>query len=200
MPIAALLWIALSGSHDDWPHLVSTVLPRATGRTLALLALNGAITATVGILTAWLVAACEFPFRRALSVLLVLPLAMPAYLAAYAFGEFFDFTGPVQSGLRALFGFRTVKDYWFPDIRSLGGAVLVMSAVLYPYIYLACRSMLLMQGRAAADVARTLGAGPLRVFLKVQIPMARPAIIVGLTLVMMESLNDIGAVDRKSVV
>ena len=199
MPIAALLWIALTGSHDDWPHLVSTVLPRATGRTLALLALNGAVTAAIGILTAWLVAACDFPFRRALSVLLVLPLAMPAYLAAYAFGEFFDFTGPVQSGLRALFGFRTVKDYWFPDIRSLGGAVLVMSAVLYPYIYLACRSMLLMQGRAAADVARTLGAGPLRVFFKVQIPMARPAIIVGLTLVMMESLNDIGAVEYLGV-
>ena len=199
MPIGALLWIALTGSHDDWPHLVSTVLPRATGRTLALLALNGAVTATVGILTAWLVAACEFPFRRALSVLLVLPLAMPAYLAAYAFGEFFDFTGPVQSGLRAVFGFTSMKDYWFPDIRSLGGAVLVMSAVLYPYIYLACRSMLLMQGRAAADVARTLGAGPLRVFFKVQIPMARPAIIVGLTLVMMESLNDIGAVEYLGV-
>ncbi len=105
------------------------------------------------------------------------------------------FTGPVQGLVRALFGFQTSRDYWFPDVRSLGGAVLVLSSVLYPYIYLACRSMFLMQGRAAADVARTLGAGPLKVFFRVQLPMARPAIMIGLTLVAMETLNDIGAVE-----
>ncbi len=195
MPIIAIAWLAISGGGGDWPHLMQNVIPRATGRTLLLISLTGAVTAFVGILTAWLVASCEFPLRRFLSAALVLPLAIPAYLAAYAFGELFTFTGPVQGLIRAIFGFKTSRDYWFPDIRSLGGAVLVLSSVLYPYIYLACRSMFLMQGRAAADVARTLGAGPLKVFFRIQIPMARPAIMIGLTLVAMETLNDIGAVE-----
>jgi iron(III) transport system permease protein len=195
MPILAIAWLAVTGGGGDWPHLIENVIPRATGRTLLLISLTGAVTACVGILTAWLVASCEFPLRRFLSAALVLPLAIPAYLAAYAFGELFTFTGPVQGMIRAIFGFKTSRDYWFPDIRSLGGAVLVLSSVLYPYIYLACRSMFLMQGRAAADVARTLGAGPLKVFFRIQIPMARPAIMIGLTLVAMETLNDIGAVE-----
>lgn len=195
LPIVAIVWLAVSGGVADWPHLFENVIPRATGRTLQLIALTGLVTAITGVSTAWLVASCEFPLRRVLAAALVLPLAIPAYLAAYAFGEVFTFTGPLQTAVRMLFGFKTSRDYWFPDIRSMGGAVLVLSSVLYPYIYLACRSMFLMQGRAAADVARTLGASPLRVFLTVQIPMARPAIMVGLTLVAMETLNDIGAVE-----
>lgn len=199
MPIVAIFLIGLSGDGENWQHMLFNVVPRAASRTLLLLAFTGALTASIGIVSAWLVASCDFPFRRLLSVALVLPLAIPSYLAAYAFGEFLDFTGPVQSLYRSLFGFASARDYSFPDVRSLGGAVLVMSAVLYPYVYLACRSMFLMQGRAAADVARTLGAGPFRVFSRVQIPMARPAIMVGLTLVMMETLNDIGAVEYLGV-
>lgn len=199
MPIVAIFLIGLSGDGENWQHMLFNVVPRAASRTLLLLAFTGALTASIGIVSAWLVASCDFPFRRLLSVALVLPLAIPSYLAAYAFGEFLDFTGPVQSLYRSLFGFQSARDYSFPDVRSLGGAVLVMSAVLYPYVYLACRSMFLMQGRAAADVARTLGAGPFRVFSRVQIPMARPAIMVGLTLVMMETLNDIGAVEYLGV-
>lgn len=199
MPIIAIFLIGLSGGSENWQHMLTNVVPRATGRTLLLLALTGALTASIGIVSAWLVASCDFPFRRILSVALVLPLAIPSYLAAYAFGEFLDFTGPVQSLYRGLFGFASARDYSFPNVRSLGGAVLVMTAVLYPYVYLACRSMFLMQGRAAADVARTLGAGPWRVFSQVQVPMARPAIMVGLTLVMMETLNDIGAVEYLGV-
>lgn len=199
MPIVAIFVIGFTGDGGNWEHMLLNVVPRAGLRTLWLLAATGAVTAIVGIVSAWLVATCEFPFRRVLSSALVLPLAMPSYLAAYAFGEFLDFTGPVQSAYRALFGFHSARDYSFPDIRSLGGGVLVMSAVLYPYVYLSCRSMFMMQGRAAADVARTLGAGPFRVFAKVQIPMARPAIMVGLTLVMMETLNDIGAVEYLGV-
>lgn len=199
MPIVAIFLIGLTGGSDNWQHMITNVVPRATSRTLLLLALTGALTASIGIVSAWLVASCDFPFRRLLSVALVLPLAIPSYLAAYAFGEFLDFTGPVQTTYRSLFGFQSARDYSFPDVRSLGGAVLVMTAVLYPYVYLACRSMFLMQGRAAADVARTLGAGPWRVFTRVQIPMARPAIMVGLTLVMMETLNDIGAVEYLGV-
>lgn len=195
MPILAIGWIALSGGDDSWRHVMTTIVPRAAGRTVELLLLTGLVSALFGIVTAWLVTTFDFPLRRLLSIVLVLPLAIPSYLAAYAFGEFFDFTGPLQSGYRALFGFQTSRDYWFPDIRSMGGAVLVLSSVLYPYIYLACRATFLMQGRAAADVARTLGAGPLKVFLRIQVPMARPAIMVGLTLVMMETMNDIGAVE-----
>ena len=199
MPAIAIIVIAATGGTDNWPHLISNVIPRATLRTMILLAGVGTITAVVGVITAWLVASCDFPGRRLLSGLLVLPLAIPAYLGAYAFAEFFSFTGPVQTGLRALFGFHTSRDYWFPEVRTTGGAMLVLSSVLYPYVYLAARSMFLMQGRAAADVARTLGAGPLKVFAKIQIPMARPAIMVGLTLVAMETLNDIGAVEYLGV-
>lgn len=195
MPVLAIAWLAVSGGDADWPHLIEYVIPRSTGRTLLLVSMTCAATAVIGVATAWLVATCEFPLRRLLSAALVLPLAIPAYLAAYAFGEFLTYTGPVQGLVRALFGFRTSRDYWFPDVRSLEGAVLVMSSVLYPYVYLACRSMFLMQGRAAADVARTLGAGAAKVFLRIQIPMARPAIMIGLTLVAMETLNDIGAVE-----
>lgn len=195
LPIIAIAWLALSGGASEWPHLLQNVLPHALLRTLLLVAFTGLATAVTGIVTAWLVASCEFPFRRTLSVALVLPLAIPTYLAAYAFGEMFTFTGPFQTALRAVFGFTTSRDYWFPDIRTLGGAVLVLTSVLYPYVYLSCRSMFLMQGRAAADVARTLGAGPLTVFARIQIPMARPAIMIGVTLVAMETLNDIGAVE-----
>lgn len=199
LPVAAILWIALSGNIDAWPHLFAHVIPSAAWQTFQLLALVGVSTLVTGIATAWLTSACEFPFRRFLTVALVLPLAMPTYLAAYAFGEYFDYSGPLQSGLRALMGYKSVRDYWFPDIRTTWGAAFVIGSVLYPYIYLTARSMFLMQGRTAAEVARTLGAGPLRTFLKVQLPMARPAIVAGLMLVMMETLNDIGAVEYLGV-
>ncbi|MDB5551042.1 MAG: ABC-type Fe3+ transport system, permease component [Rhizobium sp.] len=195
VPLVAIVWIALTGGTADLVHVVTNILPRALARTAALLVLISVATAVTGILAAWLTVSFEFPLRRLLTVALVLPLAMPTYLAAYAAGEFFDFTGPLQSAVRAIFGFSRPSEYWFPDIRSLGGAVLVMGSVLYPYVYLACRSMFLLQGRSAADVARTLGASPVRVFFRVQLPMARPAIAAGLMLVMMETLNDIGAVE-----
>jgi iron(III) transport system permease protein len=199
MPIVAIFWFALTGSATDWQHLLINVLPRAGLRTMKLLVMTGATASFFGILSAWLVTSFEFPWRRTLSFCLVLPLAIPAYIAAYAFGEFFDFTGPLQSGVRATFGFTNMRDYWFPDIRSLGGAVLVLSAVLYPYIYLAARAAFMMQGRFAAEAARTLGAGPLRILLRVQLPMARPAIFIGLALVLMETLNDIGAIEYLGV-
>ena len=123
----------------------------------------------------------------------MLPLAVPPYLAAYAFGEFFTFTGPVQSAYRTILGFQTAQDYWFPDIRSTGGAALVLTCVLYPYVYLTSRVVFLMQGRNIADVARTLGARPAKVFWRVLLPVARPAIAAGVALVLMETINDIGA-------
>jgi iron(III) transport system permease protein len=198
-PLIAILWLAVAGGTEDLAHVTGTVLPRALGRTATLLVLISMATAVTGIVSAWLTVAFDFPLRRVLTVALVLPLAMPTYLAAYAAGEFFDFTGPLQAAVRAVFGFTRPSEYWFPDIRSIGGATLVMGAVLYPYVYLACRAMFLLQGRAAADVARTLGASPVRVFFRVQLPMARPAIVAGLMLVMMETLNDIGAVEYLGV-
>lgn len=199
IPILSIFVIGFGSDPDTWQHVLTNVIPRAGARTFWLLLFTGIATAIFGIGSAWLVTTCDFPMRRFLSPALVLPLAIPSYLAAYAFGEFFDFTGPVQTAYRALMGYRSARDYSFFDIRSLTGAVLVMSAVLYPYVYLACRSMFLMQGRAAADVARTLGASPFRVFWKIQVPMARPAIMIGLALVMMETLNDIGAVEYLGV-
>lgn len=199
MPVAAVIWIALSGGTDSLMHVLINVLPKATLRTFLLVFCTGVATSFFGIASAWIVTSFEFPLRRLLSVALVLPLAIPSYIAAYTFVEFLDFTGPVQTLLRELFGFKTIRDYWFPDIRSLGGAVLIMSSVLYPYVYLACRSTFLMQGRAAGDVARTLGSGIWRTLWRIQLPMARPAIMIGLTLVTMETLNDIGAVEYLGV-
>ncbi|MGO4833590.1 ABC transporter permease, partial [Rhizobiaceae sp. 2RAB30] len=161
--------------------------------TLLLLVLVAAGTASIGVVSAWLVVGFDFPLRRILAWALVLPLAIPPYLAAYAFAEFFHFTGPVQGAIRAVFGFTSARDYWFPDIRSTAGAAFVLSCVLYPYVYLTSRIVFLMQGRNIADVARTLGARPAKVFWRILLPVARPAIVAGITLVLMETINDIGA-------
>jgi iron(III) transport system permease protein len=198
-PIIALTIIALSGTGEDWPHLAANVLPTAAVTTAALIAMVSAGTAAVGVTAAWLVVGFDFPLRRQFSWMLVLPLAVPPYLAAYAFGEFFLFTGPVQSALRAVFGFHTPQDYWFPDLRSTPGAAFVLTSVLYPYVYLTSRVVFLMQGRNIGDVARTLGARPARVFFKVLLPVARPAIAAGVVLVLMETINDIGVAEYLGV-
>ena len=199
VPVITLAIIAFSGSGEDWPHLVRHVVPVAVRTTLLLSALTSLGTAVIGVAAAWAIVAYDFPGRRVLSWALVLPLAVPPYLAAYAFGEFFLYSGPVQTVWRSLFGFTTSRDYWFPDVRSIGGAAFVMTAVLYPYVYLTTRVVFLMQGRNIADVARTLGARPRRVFFKVLLPVARPAIVAGVALVLMETLNDIGAAEYLGV-
>jgi len=199
LPVATLAWIALSGSGEDWPHLSRNVVPGAAFVTLHLILLVSIGTTLVGVATAWLVVAYDFPLRRSFAWALVLPFAVPPYLAAYAFGEFFLFTGPIQTFWRGLFGFQTARDYWFPDLRSTGGAAFVLTCVLYPYVYLTTRVVFLMQGRNIADVARTLGARPSRVFFRVLLPVTRPAIMAGLALVLMETLNDIGAAEYLGV-
>lgn len=199
VPVAVLAGIAVTGTGADWPHLARNVLPRSAATTAWLLLMVAAGTASIGVTAAWLVVAYDFPLRRMLAWALVLPLAVPTYLAAYAFGEFFHFTGPVQGAIRALFGYQTMRDYWFPDIRSTGGAAVVLSAVLYPYVYLTARVVFIMQGRNIADVARTLGATPAKVFFRILLPVARPAILAGVALVLMETINDIGAVEYLGV-
>ncbi|WP_350333258.1 ABC transporter permease [Coralliovum pocilloporae] len=194
-PIGALFYLALQPSDGVWGHLVSTVLPRATWTTLLLMAGVGSVTAFIGVTTAWLVSMCHFPGRRLFDWLLLVPLAMPTYIVAFAYVEILDFTGPVQTALRQVLGVTSARDYWFPEVRSLGGAVFVMSVVLYPYVYLTTRAMFLMQSACMLDVARTLGSSPLHTFFRVALPLARPAIAVGVTLALMECVNDIGAVE-----
>jgi iron(III) transport system permease protein len=199
IPLLALIALSISGTGADWAHLARNVLPVAVETTLWVMMGVALLTASMGIIPAWLTAFYDFPGRRILVWALVLPLAVPTYLAAYAYAEFFTFTGPPQSLIRGLFGFKSARDYWFPDVRSLEGAVMVLSFVLYPYVYLTTRAGFLMQGRNAIDVARTLGASPVRAFFQVLLPMTRPAIIIGVTLALMETLNDIGAVEYLGV-
>lgn len=195
LPLFALIALSFSGGGADWSHLARNVLPVAIETTALVMVGVALLTASMGIIPAWLTAHYEFPARRILIWALVLPLAVPTYLAAYAYAEFFTFTGPPQTLIRALFGFRSARDYWFPDVRSLWGAIMILSFVLYPYVYLTTRAAFLMQGRNATDVARTLGASPMGAFFRILLPMTRPAIIIGVTLALMETLNDVGAVE-----
>ena len=195
----ALIWISFGSDGSEISRLIETVLPRAALVTFELLALVALIAGSIGVVSAWLIADFDFPGKAQLSWMLVLPIAVPTYIAAYAFVEFLHFAGPVQSALRAVTGYQSARDYWFPNVRSLGGAALILSLALYPYVYLAARMAFTMQSRHQADVARSLGASPLRVFWKISLPMARPAVAAGVSLALMETLNDLGAVEYLGV-
>lgn len=193
LPIVWLGWsalLAIGGSNG----LAATMLPTALRETGLLMVSVGLVSGGVGLVAAWLVTHYEFPLRRLFDWALVLPLAVPTYLAAYSYVEFLGFPGPVQTLLRSYNGAQTLKDYWFPDIRSHWGAVIVLSSVLYPYVYVACRAFFLMQSASLNIAARTLGAGGMRTFFTVTLPLSRPALVVGITLAMMEVVNDLGAV------
>ncbi|MGE3144216.1 MAG: ABC transporter permease [Pseudorhodoplanes sp.] len=192
-PLASLVRIAAIGDAEIWPHLISYVLPTALADTLLLLAGVAALTGAIGIGAAWLVTAYRFPFRNSLIWLLALPLAFPTYIVAYVYVDVLGPFGPAQWLLRTLFGYRNASEYWFPEIRSLPGAIAVISLVLYPYVYLAARAMFQTQSAALFEVARTLGASRLVLMRHVALPLARPALAVGLSLVLLETLNDIGA-------
>jgi iron(III) transport system permease protein len=192
-PIISLAVIAIGGDAELWPHLAAYVLPRALADT-ALLLLGVAITAGVaGAGTAWLVTGFDFPGRRMLLWLLPLPLAIPTYIAAYVYVDILEVSGPMQSALRALFGWTRPQDYWFPPVRSLGGAVFVFGMVLYPYVYLSVRAMLQIEPAAMSEAARLSGASAWARARDISLPLARPALAVGLALALLETLNDIGA-------
>jgi len=193
LPLASLVVIAFGSDTELWNHLAAHVLPTATVNTALLLAGVALVASVAGVGTAWIVTAYEFRGRNALIWLLPLPLAFPTYIVAYVYVDLLDAFGPVQSALRALFGWTSAADYWFPSIRSLGGAVLVMGFVLYPYVYLAARVMFQTQSPALIEMARALGASPWRLARDITLPLARPAIAAGLALAMLEALNDIGA-------
>jgi iron(III) transport system permease protein len=193
LPIGAVMASLFGASGGTLGHLASTLLPELLVNTLGLVVMVGAGTAIIGTGTAWLVSACRFPGSRALQWLLLLPLAMPAYIIGYAYTDFLLFAGPLQTALRDLTGW-TRDDYWFPEVHSLWGVSLMLVLVLYPYVYFLARTAFLEQSRGLLDVARTLGRGPWSVFFKVALPMARPAIAAGLALALMEALADFGTV------
>jgi len=192
-PLVSLAVIAIGGDAELWPHLAAHVIPPAAVNTALLLAGVAVLTITAGAGTAWLVTAYDFPGRNTLIWLLPLPLAFPIYIVAYVYADLLGGLGPVQSALRAMFGWRSSAEYWFPNIRSLGGAILVMSFVLYPYVYLAARAMFQTQSAALIETARGFGASQWRVARDIALPMARPAIAAGVALALLEALNDIGA-------
>jgi iron(III) transport system permease protein len=192
-PVINLVRIALTGDAEIWEHLAAYVLPQALLDTTLLLAGVAVITSVAGIGCAWLITAYRFPGRDLFAWLLPLPLAIPTYIVAYVYVDILDALGPVQSALRALTGWRTPAEYWFPSVRSLGGAIVVIGFVLYPYVYLAARAMFQTQSACLIEVARTLGAGRLTLARHVALPLARPALAVGLSLALLETLNDIGA-------
>lgn len=199
LPVVGICVLALSSTNNEWPHLLSTVLPVAAWSTFVLVCGTAAVTLIVGTATAWLVTMYRFPGRALFDRLLVLPLAIPTYIVAYCYVELLDFGGPVQSAVRSIGGFASPRDYWFPDIRSPGGAIAVMSAVLYPYVYLTARASFVQQSMCVLEVARTLGQSSLGSFRRVALPLARPALAAGSALVVMETLNDLGAVQYLGV-
>ncbi|BEG73480.1 ABC transporter permease [Achromobacter xylosoxidans] len=192
-PVLTLVWWALGGDLSHWRHLATYVLPQALANTAVLLAGVGVLVTLLGTGSAWLVTAYEFPSRRALTWALLLPLAVPTYIIAFAYLDLLHPIGPIQSGIRALLGYDSPRQFRLPDLRSIQGAIFVLGFVLYPYVYLSTRVMFMTQAASLLEAARTLGAGRYAVFFRVALPLARPAIVVGVSLALLETLNDIGA-------
>ena len=194
LPVLAVVATGLAGGGlATWSHLAATVLPGYLGNTLLLVALVGAGVAFGGTVSAWLVTNRRFPGSAFFEWALLLPLSMPAYVLAYAYTDWLEYAGPVQSWLRAGFGW-SHGDYWFPDVRSLGGAATMFVAVLYPYVYLLARTAFLERPASLVEAARTLGEDPRGAFWRVEVPLARPAIAGGVALALMETLADYGTV------
>ncbi len=193
LPMVAVVLAALSAPPDTLVHLWQTVLPRYAGNTLALIAVCCTGAAVIGTGAAWLVTMTRFPLRRLWEVTLVLPFAFPAYVLAYAYTHLLDHPGIVQTMLRDVTGWGP-RDYWFPEVRSFGGAATMLTLCLYPYVYLLARAAFRSQNAAQFIAARSLGSGNWRAFLRVSLPMARAAIAAGVLLVAMETIADFGTV------
>jgi len=198
VPVVVVLASLAVPAGPVWRHLAATVLPEYVADSLVLMAGVGGASLVIGVATAWLVTLCVFPGRRLFEWALLLPFAVPAYVVAFTYGGLFDYPGPVQTALRDAFGWGH-GDYWFPEVRSLGGAVFILSMVLYPYVYLMARASFLEQSVCVIEVARTLGRGPWASFVSVALPLARPAIAGGVALAVMETLSDYGTVQQLGV-
>jgi iron(III) transport system permease protein len=191
-PVLAVLVVAFGDSGGLWSHLYDTVLGRYISNTLILMAGVGVVAIGFGVSSAWVVSRYDFAGRRILEWMLLLPAAIPAYIIAYTYTEFFEYAGPLQSSLRHLFDWQSPRDYWFPEIRSLGGAILVMASVLYPYIYMVTRIAFRLTPASLFEIALVHNRSQ---FWQVGLPLARPAIMAGLALVMMEVMSDFGTVE-----
>ena len=198
VPLVDILLHIGRDSEGTWQHLTETVLTSYITNTL-LLGCGVAIgTLAIGVPSAWVVTMCRFPGQPILQWALLLPLAIPTYLLAYAATDVLQFSGPIQTALRGTFDW-TRDDYWFPNVRSLPGAIAILSLGLYPYVYLAARSAFLEQSLCVLEVSRTLGVGAWASFWRVAIPLARPSIVAGLSLALMETFAEFGAVDYCAV-
>jgi len=191
-PVFSLIILSLGDSEGIWPHLVSSVLARYVSTTLFLLIGVGCLSLIFGVTCAWIMAAYRFKFSKLIDFIMLLPIACPAYLIAYAYTDFFEYAGPVQGAMRDFMGWQSAKDYYFPEIRSLGGAIFVLSAVLYPYIYLLARTAFRHLPENFYEVAVLSNRN---IFWNIALPLARPAIIAGLALVSMEVVSDFGTVE-----
>lgn len=196
VPVLAVVWTALAGDGGagHWRALWNTVLPDYIRNTLAIGLGVAVLTFFIGVSTAWTVTMYAFPGRRLFEVALLLPLAMPAYVVAYAYTDFLDYAGPVQVWLRGTFGWQSPRDYWFFEIRSLGGAIAMMTLAFYPYVYLTARTAFVEQSASLLEAARTLGGSQWESFRRVALPVAWPSIAVGLSLTLMEVISDFGVV------
>jgi iron(III) transport system permease protein len=191
-PILSIFYYAILGDTSLWPHLFSTVLPRYLTNTIILMVGVGGLSLVFGLSTAWIVTRYNFFGKKFFEWMLLLPAAVPAYIIAYTYTDFFEYAGPLQSLLRDIFGWNSSKDYWFPNVRSMGGAILVMSSVLYPYVYLMTRASFITTPVSFFQTSSIYGRNS---FFNVAIPFGRPGIIAGLALVLMETISDFGTVD-----
>ncbi|MCG9683762.1 iron ABC transporter permease [Vibrio sp. Isolate23] len=198
LPILAIFFTAVGETDELFSHLMSTVMPTYTFNTVVLALGTMALSLVFGIPSAWIMAMCRLPSERILQWALVLPLAMPAYIVGYIFTDWLDFAGPVQILLRDLTGWGP-GDYWFPDIRTLTGAIIVLALVLYPYVYLLCRAAFMEQNVSLLQSARLLKCSPWESFRRISLPLARPSMAVGLSLVAMETIGDFGTVSYFAV-
>jgi len=192
LPLLAVVWTALQGS-DVWRHVLINVLPQAAWNTAWLLLGVGALSIAIGTGSAWLVTAYDFPGRNIMTWALLLPLAVPTYIVAYAYLDLLHPLGPLQSAIRTLLGMHSPRDLRLPDIRGLFGCTVLLGFVLYPYVYITTRAMFMTQAAGLLEAARCLGVRQRSLFHRVALPLARPAIAVGTALVLLETLNDIGA-------
>ncbi|MCG9554019.1 iron ABC transporter permease [Vibrio sp. Isolate31] len=197
-PVLAIFTTAVGETNELFSHLMSTVMPTYAYNTVVLVIGTMFLSLLFGIPSAWIMAMCRLPGEKVLQWALVLPLAMPAYIVGYIFTDWFDFAGPVQILLRDLTGWGA-GEYWFPDIRTLSGAITVLSLVLYPYVYLLCRAAFMEQNVSLLQSARLLKCSPWESFRRISLPLVRPSIAVGLSLVAMETIGDFGTVSYFAV-